>query len=182
MTGDVDQLLADWQALAAKLRERFDKPPPGVAPQSPLAGVTLSMSNVPVAADAIETIAPLYERWEGWLRRESRVGFRRDVDPGPEHPFPGPEDGAPLDGEWVSPDRASSKRLVHYGAGWRLITLTEGEGPDSQPALLEKVSLVAAGPAKTMLRYAIYWAFTLDPQKRPSLNRLASRFLGFSEH
>jgi hypothetical protein len=173
MTAEIDQLLSDWAALARALDTKFGKPPPGIPPLSALRTVSLSKSSEPVSADAIETTAPLENHWEGWLRRESQVGSNQDRGPWPDA-------GAPLDGEMVSADRARSVRLVHTGDGYRLITLTEGDGPGGERALREEIRLVCAKSAPgEVLLYAVYWALTPGPQGRPALTRLANRFLGF---
>jgi hypothetical protein len=63
MTGEIDRLLADWRALEEPLRARLGTPPPGLSPLPNLVAVNLSVTNHPVAADAINAIPGPARTW-----------------------------------------------------------------------------------------------------------------------
>jgi hypothetical protein len=173
MTDTTKQLLSDWRALSSGLNRKLGHPPPPLRPPPPLAQVRFRAETVTLDQDGVEACDPIREGWVGWLRRESWVGTHLEEDPGPSN-------GAPLDGEWVSRDGASSARLLYDGA-WRLVTLRED--PAGAPALRERVRLVGSRYAEpfTALRYAVYWGFGKDSQDGNTITRIASRFLGFAQ-
>jgi len=170
----IDTLSTDWTALSEVLAASFEPPPPGLLPAPGLTACRIEPRGIDATWESIETIRPLAERWSGWLRRESWVGRTcpesGKTDPGREAA------GAPLDGEWVSPDGATSARLLHLGGSWRLIEIEEGV---DEPVLREETTLVAAGGGPA-LRYAVYWGLrTTAGVIAPAVVRRATRFLGF---
>jgi len=167
MTAAIKQLADDWEKLARGVGAKWRLPK--------LATTRLRVdTRICETRDEVQSrVVDLETTWSGWSRRESRVercgpGFQLRPD----------DAGAPLDGEWVSPDGGQSIRLLYDGRRWRLITLAEGDG---EPVLREDVTLVAARPKDGAPCYAVYWG--PRPGDPSGLARLATRFLGFAtEH
>lgn len=162
----VHDLVTDWERLRQGPFMRTL-----ALPRLTLARLAVTPQIFAERAAAVAAVGELERGWEGWSRRESRV----TVTPTPENldAF-----GAPLDGEWVSPDGRESRRLICDGRIWRLIGLVEmGESGSGEPVLRETTRLLARDGG--FLAYAVYWGARGGEAAAPV--RLAARFLGFEE-